>query len=44
MGALGAEDLRDVTEPEYEGMGMKKLEIKRLYRSLAALQGQSTSL
>ena len=37
MGALEADDLRDITENELLAMGMKKLEIRRLQRSLASL-------
>ena len=37
MGALEAGDLRDITEDELLAMGMKKLEVRRLQRSLASL-------
>jgi hypothetical protein len=37
MGALEAADLRDITEEELVAMGMKKLEARRLQRSLTQL-------
>lgn len=39
MGAVDVSDLVDVSEAEFEEMGMKKLEIKRLIRTLAAARG-----
>lgn len=38
MGALETVDLHDITEDELTAMGMKKLEVRRLQRSLASLQ------
>ena len=37
MGAISAADVQDIEEEELVGMGMKKLEVRRLQRSLAAL-------
>jgi hypothetical protein len=37
MGAIEASDVRDITEEELVAMGMKKLQVRRLHRSLASL-------
>ena len=42
MGVIEAAGVQDITEEELVGMGMKKLEVRRLPRSLAALTWRSS--